>query len=54
MIPDLGTMRDHIEDLTIELNELRRDRDRWRNTAHYLARQLGKTEYADTTYQDQP
>lgn len=47
-------MRDHIEDLTIELNEMRQDRDRWRNTAKDLARQLGKVEYADTTHQDQP
>lgn len=37
-----------------EIERLRRNRDRWRNTAHDLARQLGKTEYADTTYQDQP
>lgn len=42
MTPDLGTMRDHIHDLIIELNEVRRDRDRWRIDAEYLARQLNE------------
>lgn len=50
---DKGTMENHIEDLILELQEARSDRDCWRRTAVVLALQLGKSEYALAEYQNQ-
>lgn len=33
---DIGTMRDHIEDLMSEVSDLRAERDRWRETARLM------------------
>lgn len=35
-----------------EIERLRINRDRWRKTAEQLARELGKVEYAQATYED--
>ena len=51
-MPDIGTMTDHIEDLMVELREMRKERDLWRRAAQQLARDLGDIKYADAAYED--
>lgn len=50
---DKRTMKDHIEDLMLELQEARSECDCWRRTAVTLALLLGKSEYALAEYENQ-
>jgi hypothetical protein len=42
---DLSTMRDHIDDLMLELSKLRADRDRWEALATQLYNAAHETDH---------